>query len=53
MGWKIPWRRGWLPTLAWRIPWTEEPDRIQSMRLQRVGHDWVKVVKRHKLAVMR
>ena len=26
-------------TLAWKIPWTEEPDRLQSMRLQRVGHD--------------
>ena len=26
--------------LAWRIPWTEEPDGLQSMGLQRVGHDW-------------
>ena len=26
-------------TLAWKIPWTEEPDRLQSMGLQRVGHD--------------
>ena len=25
--------------LAWRIPWTEEPDRLQSMGSQRVGHD--------------
>ena len=25
--------------LAWRIPWTEEPGRLQSMGLQRVGHD--------------
>ena len=25
--------------LAWRIPWTEEPGRIQCMGLQRVGHD--------------
>ena len=25
--------------LAWRIPWTEEPGRLQSMSLQRVGHD--------------
>ena len=25
--------------LAWRIPWTEEPDRLQSMWMQRVGHD--------------
>ena len=27
--------------LAWKIPWTEEPGRLQSMGLQRVGHDWV------------
>ena len=27
--------------LASRIPWTEEPGRLQSMRSQRVGHDWV------------
>ena len=27
--------------LAWRIPWTEEPGRLQSMGLQRVGHDLV------------
>ena len=26
--------------LAWRIPWTEELDGLQSMGLQRVGHDW-------------
>ena len=26
-------------TLAWRIPWTEEPGGLQSMGLQRVGHD--------------
>ena len=25
--------------LAWRIPWTEEPARLQSMGLPRVGHD--------------
>ena len=25
--------------LAWRIPWTEEPGRLQSMASQRVGHD--------------
>ena len=27
-------------TLAWKIPWTEEPDRLQSTGSQRVGHDW-------------
>ena len=26
--------------LAWRIPWTEEPSRLQSMRSLRVRHDW-------------
>ena len=26
--------------LAWKIPWTEESDGLQSMGLQRVGHDW-------------
>ena len=25
--------------LAWKIPWTEEPGRLQSMGLQRVGHE--------------
>ena len=25
--------------LAWKMPWTEEPVRLQSMGLQRVGHD--------------
>jgi len=28
-------------TLAWRIPWRGEPGRLQSMGLQRVGHNWV------------
>ena len=28
-------------TRAWRIPWTEEPGGLQSMGLQRVGHNWV------------
>ena len=27
-------------TLAWKIPWTEEPSRMQSMGSLRVGHDW-------------
>ena len=30
-----------LSILAWRIPWTEEPGRLQSMGLQTVGHDSV------------
>ena len=39
---KIPWRRKWQPTpvfLPGKIPWTEEPGRLQSMGSQRVGHD--------------
>ena len=28
-------------TLAWKIPWTEEPGELQSMGSLRVGHDWV------------
>ena len=28
-------------TLAWEIPWTEEPGGLQSMESRRVGHDWV------------
>ena len=27
-------------TLAWKIPWTEEPGRLESMGLRRVEHDW-------------
>ena len=27
--------------LAWKIPWMEEPGRLQPMGLRRVGHDWV------------
>ena len=27
-------------TLAWKIPWTEEPGRLQFMGSQRVRHDW-------------
>ena len=33
------WRRQWQPTLAWKIPWTEEPGSLQSMGLLRVRHD--------------
>ena len=38
----IPWRRAWQPTpvfLPGESPWTEEPGGLQSMGLQRVGHD--------------
>ena len=42
LGTPIPWRREWQThssILTWRIPWTEEPGGLQSMGLQRVGHD--------------
>ena len=35
------WRRGKRSTLAWKIPWTEEPGKLQSMGSLGVGHDWV------------
>ena len=50
LGWWV-WSLGWedpleeemathSSILAWRIPWTEEPGRIQFMASQRFGHDW-------------
>ena len=33
--------------LAWRIPWTEEPDRLQSIGSPRVGHDWSSLTHTH------
>ena len=41
--WKIPWGRAWqlIPVfLPGESPWTEAPDRLQSIGLQRVGHNW-------------
>ena len=37
--------------LAWRIPWMEEPGRLQSMGSQRVGHDWVTSLSLSKLGL--
>ena len=42
LGWEDPLEKEMAThssTLAWRIPWSEEPDRLQSMGSQRVGHD--------------
>ena len=42
LGWEDPLERGMAThssILAWRIPWTEEPGRLQPMGSQRVGHD--------------
>ena len=35
--------------LAWRIPWTEEPDGLRSIGLQRVGRDWSNLAYMHGL----
>ena len=43
VGWEDPLEEGMAThssILAWRIPWTEKPGRLQSMRSQRVRHDW-------------
>ena len=42
LGWDDPLEKemaAHFSTLAWKIPWMEEPDRLQSMGLQRVRHD--------------
>ena len=44
LGWEDPLEKEMAPhssILAWKIPWMEEPGRLQSTGLQRVGHDWV------------
>ena len=41
LGWEYPLEKEMAihsTTLAWKIPWTEEPGRLQSMGSQRVGH---------------
>ena len=42
LGWEDPLEKEMAihsSTIAWKIPWTEEPGRLQSKGLQRVGHD--------------
>ena len=42
LGWKDPLEKEMAmhsSTVTWKIPWTEEPGRLQSMESQRVGHD--------------
>ena len=42
LDWEDPLEEGmatYSSILAWRISWTEEPGRLQSMGLHRVGHD--------------
>ena len=43
LGWEDPLEKEMAihsSTIAWKIPWIEEPGRPQSMGLQRVRHDW-------------
>ena len=43
LGWGAPLEKGMAThssTLAWRIPWTEEPGGLQPVRSHRSGHDW-------------
>ena len=43
LGWEDPLEKEMAThssTLAWKIPWSEEPHRLQSMGSQRVQHDW-------------
>ena len=42
LGWEDPLEKEMAShsrTMAWKMPWMEEPGRLQSMGLQRVGHD--------------
>ena len=42
LGWEDPLEKDMAihsSTIAWKIPWTEEPGRLRSMGSQRVGHD--------------
>ena len=42
LGWEDPLEKEMAThssTLTWKIPWMEEPGRLQSMGLQRIGHD--------------
>ena len=48
LGWEDPLEKEMAArssTIAWKIPWTEEPGRLQSMGSQRVGHDWATPLK--------
>ena len=43
VGWENPLEKEMViypSILAWKIPWTEEPGGLQTVALQKVGHDW-------------
>ena len=50
LGWEEPLKEGMAThcsILAWKIPWTEEPDGLQSTGLQGIGHNWVPKQQQH------
>ena len=52
LGWEEPLEKKMAThssTLAWRIPWTEEPGRLPSMWSQRVGRHWSDLAHTHAL----
>ena len=54
LGWEDPLEKEMAihsSTIAWKIPWTEEPGRLQSMGLQRVRHDWLTSLSLHLMNV--
>ena len=55
LGWEDPLEEGMVThasILAWRIPWTKEPDKLQSLGSQRVRHDWVTDTHTHTQATI-
>ena len=57
LGWEDPLEKEMAvhsSTIAWKIPWTEEPGRLQSMGWQRVGHHWAtSLLQLYKVSVMK
>ena len=53
--WEDPLEKGMAihSSIAWRIPWTEEPGGLQSMVLQKTGHDLVTEHAQHSLGNLR
>ena len=38
-------------TLAWKVPWKDEPGRLQSMGSHRVGHDWSELAALYRISI--
>ena len=52
LGWEDPLEKEMAihsSTIAWKIPWTEEPGRLQSIGLQRVRHDGATSLNKHRV----